>query len=221
MLRNKKRCVILVSGGIDSTVLLYELSKNYLLFPIFFDYGQNNKKITLRFAQYHCKKINRKLKVSSIKQSFLNSSITSKKTIKEGITITNLYKTKVKKLSWIEGRNALMLINAMAYSIQVKAEEVFCSFQIDTPEWENIQDSLLEGAKDITPMFIDRINILGELAFSKLIRVRTPFLDSKFDRKDIMKKVKVLGIDINKTYSCRYYPECGSCEQCIIRKKFL
>jgi len=74
-----KKGLVSLSGGLDSTTVLYwALNKGYGIEAISFDYGQNHIK-EIELAKWHCEKL--KIKHKIIKLDFLkeisNSSLTN------------------------------------------------------------------------------------------------------------------------------------------------
>ena len=55
-----KDSIIIVSGGMDSVTLLYEMRERIAL-GISFDYGSNHNKREIAFAKLHCERLGIKL----------------------------------------------------------------------------------------------------------------------------------------------------------------
>ena len=51
-----KDCILILSGGMDSTTLLYDYQERIAL-AISFDYGSNHNAKEIPFAKYHCKQL--------------------------------------------------------------------------------------------------------------------------------------------------------------------
>ena len=67
-----KDCIIVLSGGIDSTTLLYEY-QDRIAMAVTFDYGSNHNANEIPFAEWHCKRLNIKhivIKIDFMKQYF-------------------------------------------------------------------------------------------------------------------------------------------------------
>lgn len=55
---NQKKCILLLSGGLDSITLLYQLiAENCMVHALLFDYGQQHVQ-ELLFAKAHCRRNN-------------------------------------------------------------------------------------------------------------------------------------------------------------------
>ena len=224
---NKEKVVCLMSGGIDTTVLVVKLiEENKEVYGVFFNYGQENKEVTLKHAKKIANEYGINLKTIRIPTDWVQSSILKGQKKDEGITDENIYIKDVKVMSWIPARNNLFMLLAGSYANSVGAEKVYCGFQFDTGEWE-IYDKLPDntkwnfGGSDLTPKFIELVNETTLFNFKKPVKFIAPFIEQKMNCYDVVKLGKGLGVDFDLTYSCRYYPPCGQCEQCIIRKRRL
>lgn len=119
----KLKGLISLSGGMDSTTLLYwAINKGYNMFAVAFDYGQNHKK-ELKLAKWHCKKLNIPFEI--IKLDFLNkisnSSLTNgAEQIPEGHYAEDNMKSTV-----VPFRNGIFLSILTAYA---EANEIDCVF---------------------------------------------------------------------------------------------
>ena len=51
-----KDCILILSGGMDSTTLLYDYQERIAL-AISFNYGSNHNAKEIPFAKYHCEKL--------------------------------------------------------------------------------------------------------------------------------------------------------------------
>ncbi|KKM77710.1 hypothetical protein LCGC14_1367280 [marine sediment metagenome] len=222
--------VVVLSGGVDSCVLMYylvlELGKRQVS-GIFLNYNQSNAQVTLDCVRSQIKDLSSKQPgfecVLYEIESFPWHSLSN---IDENLhSYEQVYdskrSTEIKKETFISGRNSLIALAAMSRADVLSVGEAWMSVQIDRPEWAAVQSYLLAGPKDITPQWVDRVNLLGEVSFQNLVRLRTPFLDLRWDKEDVVSLGKDLGVLFNLTYSCKYYPPCGSCQQCLIRSKFI
>jgi len=51
-----KDCVLILSGGMDSTTMLYEF-RDRIALAVSFDYGSNHNAKEIGFARMHCQKL--------------------------------------------------------------------------------------------------------------------------------------------------------------------
>ena len=219
------KVVCLMSGGIDTSVLMTKLVKEgKFVHGLMFDYGQGNFEATHEMAVGLCEKLDMPMRVIKIPHDWVKSSIMKGQEIKEGITNDNIYKKGVKELSWVPARNNMFLLLAGSYAQSVDALDVYCAFQFDKVEWEaydKLENKWEFGGADLTPAFIDLVNETAKFNFKGKMKFHAPFVDEKLDCKEIVAIGRKLEVDFDKTYSCRYQPECDECEQCIIRKERL
>lgn len=219
--------IILLSGGVDSATLALSLIKEgWDLTGIFFDYGQANMEITKNKATLFALANHIPLRFMKLPLKWSGASVIGRNFVKEGINTANLYDKDVKRLSWVPARNTMMLATAGAYASEFGFEYVFCAFQLDEPEWR-LYDSIRTNkaifpATDITPSFIDKMNDLSAYMYKTLVKFIAPYLDKRLTSDEIVDIGYDLGLNMKKyTYSCRYFPKCGECEQCVIRKRRL
>lgn len=122
---------------------------------------------------------------------------------------------------FVEGRNAIMLCYALAYCAAHKIDEVFVGYEYETEEWQNCRSTKLI-ADDTSPHFVDTMNILALSGFSRVVRIRAPFYERRWDKQRIITECIKRGIPLDKTYSCYFWPgPCGRCDNCyLIRRAF-
>lgn len=218
------REVCLVSGGIDSTILLQLLSRRNKVIGIFFDYGQANLEPTLKAARYYSNEFNTELKVIKVPFDWSKASVIGNQFIDEKITDKNVYKKDVKKLSWVPARNLIFLLIAGGIASENNIGRVWASFQFDECEWQKYKQLKHKwefGGADLTPAFIDQTNEIAKYCYKTEVKFIAPYIDNEMDCNDI---VELADFDLSHTYSCRYYKDggpCGKCEQCIIRERRL
>ena len=81
-----KDSLLILSGGMDSTTLLYEY-QNDIALAVSFDYGSNHNADEIPFAEYHCKKLGIKhttVRLDFFKQYFRSSLLEGADAIPEG-----------------------------------------------------------------------------------------------------------------------------------------
>lgn len=200
--------LIIYSGGLDSTTLLYEYKEKIKL-AISFDYGSKHNKKEINFAKYHCKKL--KIEHLIIKLDFINKYFDSN-LLKSGGDIPNgNYEDIVMKKTVVPFRNGIML-----------------SIAIGIAESRNLQKVLIanhSGDHAIYPdcrnTFIQAINETASYGTYNNVNVLSPY--NNLTKREIALIGKKLRINYNKTWSC-YKGEdihCGLCGTCIERKEAL
>jgi len=122
-MNNNKKAVVILSGGMDSTTLLYDVVKQgYEVYALGFDYNQRHKK-ELEMASLTCKKLNIPYKLLNL--SVLNEIASSALTRNEIKVPEGHYEDKSMKLTVVPNRNLAMANLALAYALEIKAEKIF------------------------------------------------------------------------------------------------
>lgn len=119
-----KKAVVLLSGGLDSTTLLYWVVKQgYKPYVLSFDYGQRHKK-ELEFAKKTCEKLkadHRIIDLTSVNELLQGSALTT-----ESVSVPEEHYThETQKMTVVPNRNAIMLNIAVGYAISIDAARVF------------------------------------------------------------------------------------------------
>ncbi len=213
-----KRCVLLLSGGLDSTTTLaIAKSEGYEVYALSFAYGQKHN-VELTAAR----KISAKMGVAEHRiitidlGGFGGSALTESgltvpkdrdaKSISEGIPVT-----------YVPARNTVFLSFALAWAEVLKAYDIFIGV--------NALD--YSGYPDCRPEFIKSFEDTANLATAygvenkQRIKIHTPLID--LSKAEIIKKGLALGVDYALTISC-YDPDpqgkaCGHCDACQLRLK--
>jgi 7-cyano-7-deazaguanine synthase len=209
-----KKAVVLLSGGLDSyTCAGIAKSMGFELYALSVNYGQRHKQ-ELTSAENIVLQLNMKahtvLEVDL--RNFGGSALTSneidvpKTGVAPGIPVT-----------YVPGRNTILLSLAMAWSEALGAFDIF--------HGANCLD--YSGYPDCRPEFIEAFEKLANLATAAGVEgkgqfhVHTPLLH--LTKAEIIKKGMELGLDYSITHSC-YDPDeqgraCGKCDSCLLRAK--
>ncbi|MCL2485508.1 MAG: 7-cyano-7-deazaguanine synthase QueC [Endomicrobia bacterium] len=203
-MNNKKKAVILFSGGLDSTtVLYYALAKKYNCHCLIFDYGQRHKKEITGAV-----KIAKQLKVNySIVKLTLPWS-------KDVLTNKNKKVPANKQIAgtipstYVPGRNTLFLSFGLSCAESIKAEKIFIG--------ANALD--FSGYPDCRPQFINSYNNLLKSLELK-IKVEAPLVHKT--KAQIIKLGTKLKTPYQYTWSCYngLTKPCGVCDSCKLRAK--
>lgn len=197
-----KKTVLVLSGGLDSTVLLYKLlSEGKEVKAISFNYGQRHS-IELEKAKATCQKLGIEHKVidlSFIKELVSNSALTGDIEVPHGH-----YEAENMKLTVVPNRNAIMANIAIGWAVNLDFDEVALGVHAG--------DHAIYP--DCRPDFIYALDNLAQLANYKSISIYTPFLF--LDKGDIAKIGKELNVDFSLTHTCYEGKEipCGKCGSC-------
>jgi 7-cyano-7-deazaguanine synthase len=212
----KKKAVVLLSGGLDSTTTLAIASNGgYDCFVLTFRYGQRHqtelecaRKVATRFeVQDH---VIADIDLRAFGGSALTGDIEVPKNrdeneIANGIPIT-----------YVPARNTIFLSFALAYAESLNTRDIFIGV--------NAID--YSGYPDCRPEYIAAFQTMANLATKAGVEgdpftIHTPLID--LTKADIIKRGLELGIDYAMTCTC-YDPDtngksCGQCDACQLRLK--
>jgi len=203
-----KKSILILSGGLDSTTLLYKLLKEKKdVFVISFDYGQRHKK-ELEMAKLSCKKLSvdhKIVDVQSLRELISNSSLTS-----DNIEVPEeSYQDESMRITVVPNRNMIFASIAIGYAVNIGADEI--ALGVHSGDHAIYPDCREE--------FIVALREVAKIANYKPIDVYAPFLNST--KGDIVKEGIEMGVDYSLTWSCYKGEEkpCGKCGSCQERKE--
>jgi 7-cyano-7-deazaguanine synthase len=221
----KKRCVVLLSGGLDSsTVLSMALAEGCSACALSFDYSQRHsieldsaRKVasSLGVEKHHVVKFD----LREVAASALTSDMEVPKK-KEGGTGPAVTQPGI-PVTYVPARNTIFLSFALAWAEVLGAEQIFIG--------ANAID--YSGYPDCRPEYLDAYEKMANLATKASVegalhfRIRAPLIAMK--KSDIIRKGTELGLDYSLTWSC-YDPQpvarhsfrpCGRCDSCVLRRK--
>ena len=202
------KAILIYSGGLDSTTLLYELRDSIAL-AVTFDYGSKHNAREIAYAVENCKRLGIKhmvIPLGFIGQYFKSDLLLSGGDIPEGsYADENMHSTVV------PFRNGIML--AVAAGL---AE----SYGLDTVLLANHSgDHAIYP--DCRPQFVDAMDRAVREGTYERIRVVSPYCN--INKREIALRGRALGLDYSLTYSCYKGGEkhCGKCGTCTERKEAL
>ena len=199
----ENKCVTLLSGGLDSTTMLYFLkSRGFEQKAISFDYGQKHKK-ELEFARYHAKFLeisHSVINLGALNEVFSNSALTD-----AGVEIPEGYYTdENQKITVVPNRNMIFLSIGVALAENNKYNSVMYA--------GHLGDSAVYP--DCRPQFVHSLDEASQLGTYNHIRVIEPF--ESISKNEIAALGFSFDMDFTKTWSC-YRGEkepCGKCGSC-------
>jgi 7-cyano-7-deazaguanine synthase len=200
-----KKAVILLSGGLDSAVTLYDAIKNgYKPDVLIFDYGQRHKK-EITYAKRLAQINKLKCHVVKIDLSWTQSSLTNKKIkVPKGRDL----KSKDIPSTYVAGRNIIFLSYAFSYAESINAERVFIGAHVED----------YSGYPDCRPEFLFNFNTAVNLGLkNNKIKLVAPLLD--LSKKGIIELGVKLKVPFQHTWSCYEggKKSCGKCDSCRFR----
>ncbi|TCV88160.1 7-cyano-7-deazaguanine synthase [Sulfurirhabdus autotrophica] len=178
--------IILLSGGIESSTLLYMNPTPSELYPVFIDYGQRAALQEGQAALAQCANLGIKLKKLNMSQ--VGHDFREDQSNKMHVPIPH--------------RNLIALSLGLSYAAQLGANRVYIALnQEDTQAYPSASLAFLT-------QFQAMARTLGE------IEIAAPLLN--LSKASIILHGKSVGMDYTKTYSCLlgYTTHCGHCPQC-------
>ena len=203
-----KKAVVLVSGGMDSAVVLaIARGQGFECHALSVAYGQRHTS-ELAAAAELARSVGAVHKVvnvdlRSIGGSALTADIDVPEAGGEGIPVT-----------YVPARNTIMLSIALGWAEVLGADDLFCGV--------NAVD--YSGYPDCRPEFIEAFERLANVATKAGVeghglKVHAPLL--RMSKADIAREGTRLGVDFSRTVSCYQADEqgraCGRCDACRLR----
>lgn len=204
----KKEAIIIISGGMDSVTLLYDIADKYIhdnILVISFNYGSRHNASEIPMAMYHCAKLNIDHKIIDMVQIFSNfNSALLDKNDSEKIPEGHYEQENMKK-TVVPFRNGIMLSIATGVAETVGASKIY--YGAHGGDHAIYPDCRLE--------FIKAINNAARLGTYNKVKILAPYSD--INKIGILKIGKKLKVDYSKTHTC-YNPldgkSCGKCGSC-------
>jgi 7-cyano-7-deazaguanine synthase len=206
-----RQAVVLLSGGLDSAVVLYEaLKKGYDCYCLIFDYGQRHRREVLS-AKRIAQSAKCPFRVLKISLPWRGSSLLDKK-IKVPRTAFSI-RRKIPS-TYVPARNIIFLSFALSCAEAIGAGSIFIG--------AHSQD--YSGYPDCRPQFYRAFSGVARSgtkagAEGRQIKVRTPLI--RMNKAQIIRRGKRLGVPFNLTWSCYKGGErpCGVCDSCRFRAR--
>ena len=205
-----KNAVVLVSGGMDSAVVLALAREE----------GFAVHALSVRYGQRHTSELQAADRVSealgAVEHKTVNvdlRSIGGSALTDSGIEVPEAGGQGIPS-TYVPARNTIMLSVALGWAEVLGAAELFCGV--------NAVD--YSGYPDCRPEFIDAFEKLANVATKAGVegaglRIRAPLL--KMSKADIVREGLRLGVDFSQTVSCYRADDqgraCGHCDACSLR----
>ena len=202
------KALLIYSGGLDSTTLLYE-NKDSIALAVTFDYGSKHNAREISYAEENCKRLG--IKHMVIPLGFIGQYFKSDLLLSGGAIPEGSYAEENMKSTVVPFRNGIML--AVAAGL---AE----SYGLDTVLLANHSgDHAIYP--DCRPEFVEAMDAAVKAGTYEGIRVVSPYCD--ITKRDIALRGRAIGLDYSLTYSCYKGGEkhCGKCGTCTERKEAL
>lgn len=202
------KLVVLLSGGLDSTTLLYAMQHEHeVIAALSFDYGSKHNHRELPMAEYHSKKLGIRHVIMPL--SFINDFFTSDLLKSGGAIPEGHYAAENMKQTVVPARNAIMLSLAAGFAESHHAHGI--AYGAHTGDHFIYRDCRREFLEPMTEALREGTDAAIELL--------NPFVG--MDKKAIVQRGQELHVDYAKTWSCYKGEErhCGSCGTCVERRE--
>ena len=193
----KNNVILILSGGFDSTTLLYKLiNEGKQVTCLSFNYGQKASK-ELEYAKRTCRKLNIKHEIFDI------SSILDLLKWSSLIDPSNK-QVKQPQNTVVPSRNTILLELATAYAISNNQDEIY---------YGAIKGDI-NDYPDTTPEFLKQINELNKVNNYTYIPIHAPFIN--LEKWEVAKIALTLKVPFEDSWSCYLGGEepCGECFSC-------
>ncbi len=200
------KVVLILSGGMDSTTLLYRLkAEGKEIHAISYDYSQRHSK-ELIAAKNSCNALNIPQKIVNLKglieaKIFGDNALTANVDVPEGD-----YTDESMKVTVVPNRNMVMLSIAISYAISIGASKVYYG--------AHAGDHAIYP--DCRTEFVEAIDQVARICDYHQVSIHAPYLE--FNKADIVAEGLKYNVDYQSTWTCykgeeRACGKCGSCKE--------
>ncbi len=215
-----ERAVVLLSGGMDSAVVLAELhAQGFQCHALSFDYGQRHRVELQRAAQ-----VARQVGAASHRVALIDlrafgaSALTADIAVPKDRDVAHAMDIPI---TYVPARNTVFLAHALAMAEALEARHI--GIGVNAVDYS--------GYPDCRPEFVESFERLANLATragveaaargERWMQVHTPLLH--MSKAQIVRRGTELGVDFDLTISC-YDPSpqgqpCGHCDACQLRAR--
>jgi 7-cyano-7-deazaguanine synthase len=200
-------CILVLSGGMDSTVLLADLlDQGKVVQAMSFDYGSKHNCRELSMAAAYCQErgvSHHIVRLPFVNELFSSSLLQSGEDVPDGS-----YKESTMKSTVVPFRNGIMLAIATGYAESEGAGEVHLA--------SHAGDHFIYP--DCRPEFNNAFSKAALVGTDNQVNLVFPY--AFLDKRDIGDLGRRLGVDFTKTWTCYKGGEvhCGTCGACDERK---
>ena len=203
-----KDCILILSGGMDSTTLLYDYQERIAL-AISFDYVSNHNAKEIPFAKKHCERLGIKhivIPLEFMAQYFRSSLLSGDEAIPEGH-----YADENMKSTVVPFRNGIMLAIAAGMAESNELQYIMMA--------NHGGDHTIYP--DCRPEFVEAFDAATHAGTFNGVRLLSPYCN--LTKGQIAARGKALGIDYSETWSCYRGGDrhCGKCGTCVERREAL
>lgn len=212
----KRKAVVLLSSGLDSSVNLFEAhQKEQVVLSLTFDYGQKAAKKEIEYSAKlaaYLKIPHKVVPLPWFKDFKKSSLLVESEAVPTGsqVNIQNHEQSlQTAKSVWVPNRNGIFLNIGAAFAEALGAKVVIPGFNAE--EATTFPDNSEDFMKELT----------RSLAFSTANQVEVECYTVNLQKTDIVKKGLLLNMPWHLLWPCYFSKEkwCGECESCLRSKR--
>ncbi|MBN2198312.1 MAG: 7-cyano-7-deazaguanine synthase QueC [Candidatus Aminicenantes bacterium] len=207
-------CIVLFSGGLDSTTALYWARKSYdRLELLTFDYGQRHR-VEIEMARRTASRLGLNPFVLPVDLSAVGASALTDPSIPVPELDALPADGPLPTTTYVPFRNGIFLALAAAWAEAREIRDIVCGFNIlDSPDYPDTKPEFVRA--------MERAVRLGTKVGTRgqALRILAPFIRMK--KSDIIRLGLGLGADYSTSVSCYRGNEipCGRCPACLLRQR--
>lgn len=203
-----KDSVIIVSGGMDSVTMLYEM-KDRIALGVSFDYGSNHNAREIAFAGLHCERLG--IRHIVIRLDFMCRYFKSSLFEGAGAVPEGHYDDDNMRSTVVPFRNGIMLSVAAGIAESNGLRYLMIA--------NHGGDHAIYP--DCRPEFIRAMSDATKFGTYPGVEIVAPY--TELTKSDIARKGKTLGVNYAETWSCYKGGDrhCGRCGTCVERREAL
>ena len=201
-----RKSVVVFSGGLDSTTLIYHLrAEGHLIWALSVNYGQRHSR-ELEAARHIAKSLgieHRILDLAGLASLLGNNALTD-----HTVAVPHgEYSSKTIPVTTVPNRNMILLAIATGWAVAAQCDSV--AFGAHAGEYTPYPDC--------QPQFAAAMNAATHVCNDTPIEVLSPFV--RWSKADIVRRGTELGVPFQLTWSCYEGGElpCGNCATCVDR----
>ena len=198
-----KDSILILSGGLDSTTLLYDYQERIAL-ALTFDYGSKHNAREIAFARLHCERLG--IEHIVIPLTFMAHYFESSLLIGGGDIPEGDYAETNMKSTVVPFRNGIMLSVAVGMAESRGLKNVMMA--------NHSGDHAIYP--DCRPEFVEAFDRAARTGTYEGVRLVSPY--TNITKTNIAHRGKALGLDYSETWSCykggeRHCGQCGTCRE--------
>lgn len=207
-MRRTRKTVVVFSGGLDSTTLIYHLrAEGHLIRALSVDYGQRHSR-ELEAARQIAESLgieHRVVDLSGLAALFGNNALTD-----HAVAVPHgEYSQETIPITTVPNRNMILLSLAAGWAVAAQCDSV--AFGAHAGEYTPYADC--------QPKFAAAMNAATHVCDDTPLEVLSPFVH--WSKGDIVRRGNELGVPFHLTWSCYEGNEvpCGKCSTCLDRSE--